>query len=805
MSLDECRQRLPLGRLWGVLGLAHADKVAAVDGGKAVKIHSPFREDRNPSFSVWSQDGVGFWKDHGTGDGGDEVKLIEHARGIGSREAIQAYHELAGVPWGKGEGGGRKAVAKPKPARKVPAGAAVGWQPKRRPAAGVLAEPLEERPAVSVDEGPWAEWRGLGKPVQVYEYRDAGGDLAHVTIRFKPKAFRQGRPAGPGEPEGWVWSLKGAPVYPYRLPELLAADPAEPVFLVEGEKDVENLRRLCPEIVATTLPMGAGKWRPEFAPWFRNRWVVLVPDDDEPGEDGAGKVAGELFEVVDRLGILRVRDVWPVAPEGADISDWLEDGWELGVEDRVTLADLMAAAEQATADDLELWKGCVYEGPRGGLGIYEDRLARRIVLKEGLLYCGDSFWRWRPDEGLWEKKREKTWVDRQVRRRLVEAGAEEMVTAPRVASIVRLAQSERVRFPEELNSYPEGCLPVRNGLLDVERKRLLPYRHRHLVTVQTPHAWNPAAKCLEWDRWLRERQPDEATRAQLQEIFGYCLFTHINFHSFFFLFGEGGTGKSTCVDVLEWLVGEENKVALELTELDNAFTRSQLVGKTLYLAKELTTKSFRHIGLIKAIVSGDPVSVDVKYSQGFDFRPKGRLVMESNVLAATPDSSGGFERRFIQVNFDEVVDPRKREYGFQQRFRAEMSGILNWAIEGYLRVRDRGRFEHTARSQQATDELLKHRAQVPSFIKAGGLVESEEAEAAGTGVRLDRVFELYRTWCEWNDVVPYFERKDSFAREFFTRLPQWRQRKVRQWFDGVRDTVLVGVVAVEADDAEDDL
>lgn len=78
-----------------------------------------------------------------------------------------------------------------------------------------------------------------------------------------------------------------------------------------------------------------------------------------------------------------------------------------------------------------------------------------------------------------------------------------------------------------------------------------------------------------------------------------------------------GTGKSTCVDVLEWLVGEENKVSLELTELDNAFTRSQLVGKSLALAKELTTKSFKHIGLIKAIVSGDPIAVDVKFGQGY--------------------------------------------------------------------------------------------------------------------------------------------------------------------------------------------
>src|SRR4051794_22411455 len=103
-----------------------------------------------------------------------------------------------------------------------------------------------------------------GKPriVATYDYRDERGQLLYQAVRYEPgldgepKTFRQRRPDGKG---GWVNNLRGARRVLYRLPELLAAPPEQLVFVVEGEKDVENLRAV--ECVATTNAMGAGKWR----------------------------------------------------------------------------------------------------------------------------------------------------------------------------------------------------------------------------------------------------------------------------------------------------------------------------------------------------------------------------------------------------------------------------------------------------------------------------------------------------------------------------------------------------------------
>jgi hypothetical protein len=123
--------------------------------------------------------------------------------------------------------------------------------------------------------------------VATYDYRDEGGTLRFQVVRLRdPKSFRQRRPDGRG---GWIWNLEGVAPLLYRLPELLAADPTEWVFIVEGEKDVDTLWAL--GLVATTNPGGAGKWRPEFNRWLVGRRVVLLPDNDAPGKNHMEMIA----------------------------------------------------------------------------------------------------------------------------------------------------------------------------------------------------------------------------------------------------------------------------------------------------------------------------------------------------------------------------------------------------------------------------------------------------------------------------------------------------------------------------------
>lgn len=148
-----------------------------------------------------------------------------------------------------------------------------------------------------------------------YEYRDERRQLLFKVVRLAGKNFRQCRPDG----LGWTWSTAGVRRVLYRLPELLDAPRDATVYVVEGEKDVDNLRRI--GAVATTNPMGAGKWSfvAEHARTvLRDRHVVIIADADEPGRKHAADVLASLTDIAVTATVLELPT--------KDASDWIDAG-----------------------------------------------------------------------------------------------------------------------------------------------------------------------------------------------------------------------------------------------------------------------------------------------------------------------------------------------------------------------------------------------------------------------------------------------------------------------------------------------
>ena len=126
---------------------------------------------------------------------------------------------------------------------------------------------------------------------------------------------------------GLIWGipgydLKGVPraLPPYRLPELLAADPDQLVFLVEGEKDADRLRAL--GLMASTTAMGAGSARQSDLKPLKGRNVVLLEDNDIEGHQYVTDVAALLPGIAASVRLTAL----PGLPEHGDVSDWLDAG-----------------------------------------------------------------------------------------------------------------------------------------------------------------------------------------------------------------------------------------------------------------------------------------------------------------------------------------------------------------------------------------------------------------------------------------------------------------------------------------------
>lgn len=163
---------------------------------------------------------------------------------------------------------------------------------------------------------------GSRKPViiKTYDYQDESGKLLYQVCRLDPKGFRQRRP-DPDKPGKWLWKMTGIRRVPYCLPRLLKAATKDlPIFVVEGEKDADNLNAL--GFAATTNAGGAGKWLDDFAQYFKGARVVILPDNDPPGRKHARQVARTLSGVAENIKIIELPDL----PAKGDVSDWLAAG-----------------------------------------------------------------------------------------------------------------------------------------------------------------------------------------------------------------------------------------------------------------------------------------------------------------------------------------------------------------------------------------------------------------------------------------------------------------------------------------------
>jgi 5S rRNA maturation endonuclease (ribonuclease M5) len=155
---------------------------------------------------------------------------------------------------------------------------------------------------------------GRQRVIERYDYVSESGQPLFQVERKEPKGFRQRRRVG----EEWRYDLGDTRKVLYHLPRLISAVKAdEPIWIVEGERDVHALERA--GAVATCNAMGAGKWLPEYSAFLEGADVVVVADRDDPGRKHAQAVEEALRGVARSVRVVR-------AVVGNDARDHLDAG-----------------------------------------------------------------------------------------------------------------------------------------------------------------------------------------------------------------------------------------------------------------------------------------------------------------------------------------------------------------------------------------------------------------------------------------------------------------------------------------------
>jgi 5S rRNA maturation endonuclease (ribonuclease M5) len=183
-----------------------------------------------------------------------------------------------------------------------------------------------------VDKGEAVQFmaRSAGKLVEyhepdknaeaIYQYSDSNGRLKKQVLRYPGKKFAQRRPAPSG---GWIWNTAGMQPLLYNLGRLKYANI---VCLCEGEKDCDTLNKLelydngGGDVVATTSG-NADSWSDMLADELLGKKVIIMPDDDEPGERFRAEVIASLVSRKIDYRMVSFRDA------GAkDVSDFIAKG-----------------------------------------------------------------------------------------------------------------------------------------------------------------------------------------------------------------------------------------------------------------------------------------------------------------------------------------------------------------------------------------------------------------------------------------------------------------------------------------------
>ncbi len=281
--------------------------------------------------------------------------------------------------------------------------------------------------------------------------------------------------------------------------------------------------------------------------------------------------------------------------------------------------------------------------------------------------------------------------------------------------------------------------------------------------------------CPNWTAFLNELWPtDQECIDTLQEWFGYCLTPDTRQQKMLLMIGPKRSGKGTICRVLRSVVGEGNVCGPTLASLQTNFGLWPLLGKTLAIVSDARLSGRADQAVITerllSISGEDAQTIDRKNMEPVTTKLLTRFMIVSNELPRLQDSSGAFTGRMILLRLSESFYGRE-DQDLSQKLMLERGGILHWAIDGWKRLRTRGRFIQPASGVDAIDQLNELASPILSFV--------EDSCDVGDQYEIP-VQELYGAWCAWCiEVGREPSTVQTFGRDLIALLPRLRPRQIR--------------------------
>ncbi len=301
------------------------------------------------------------------------------------------------------------------------------------------------------------------------------------------------------------------------------------------------------------------------------------------------------------------------------------------------------------------------------------------------------------------------------------------ITSHYVAEVVGHIERRNLVLDETVEPF---IVNLKNGLLDMRTQKFLPHTPDFISFGQLPVEYRPDARCPAVLKFLAE-VVDEGDIPLLQEWIGYHLWRGYPVHKVMLLIGSGGNGKSTFLSLLGAFVGSMNITPVSIQQLnEDRFAVAELYGKLANISADLPQGRLKATGIFKMASGGDEIPAQRKNGQPFKFVNYAKISYSANVVPATPDSTTAFWRRFVIVNFPHQFIGANEEKGLIDKLTTaeELSGLLNWALEGLQRLRDNKWEFSNGISIEQTEDLYTSLSDLEQSFFAKGYVADDNVE-----------------------------------------------------------------------------
>ena len=596
-----------------------------------------------------------------------------------------------------------------------------------------------------------------------FVYTNEENNPRHKVVRLDGIAVSTGKPDKIISQQKMVdgrWE-KGAPdmQYPYRLPELLQTNIDE-IWVGEGEKVVDALRETLlaagvTNIAVTTSPGGTpnGKQWHKFVQRYSSiltKRFRIFPDNDEPGLKYALIVAKAILEANPEADVRFVK--LPDLPEGGDFVDWHASFVANGKDESAAVETLKVYCEHPDYSIMPKQCESAEDSPKDvpekfGIDILDSFLEQ----VEQVSFIDDE----RPSlktyyvgsiEHLLKTAKKHLWdigmkneaphfftgqlwqrIDQRTFRHFLQAvGVRQGVPHKTIKDhlfaekLVKQFSSE-ARFPV-LSSSDIPKINLRNGTLHFTPNgtELKPFDQRDGLTYQLHYDYDETAIAPQFKKFLDRVLPDVAVQKLLFQYIAYIFLRNMNLEKLLFLYGGGANGKSVFLNVIRGLVGEEQCCEYSLEGITGSeYQRAELGNYLLNVSSEISTRMGKDI--FKKLASREPLQARHPYGRPFTVKDYATSIFSMNEMLKDVEQTGAFFRRFLIIPFEVWIPDDEQEQDLAQRIiDSEMSGVLNYLIEGVKSLLVAGKFEIPTVIQDTVDEFRRKTDTVLDFLEENG-------------------------------------------------------------------------------------